>query len=88
MVEAMVCRRRRSERSKNKLGFIEGTLKKLILKEGDDPLELQTWEIANSVICSWILNVIDPKVQTSITYVETMELTWENLKKCYAYLTL
>lgn len=49
-------------RSKNKLGFIEGTLKKPILKEEDDPLELQAWEMANSMICSWILNVIDPKL--------------------------
>ena len=39
-------------RANNKLGFIEGKLKKSTLKEGDDPLELQAWEMANSMICS------------------------------------
>jgi len=36
------------------------------------------------MICSWILNVIDPKLRTSITYVETAELMWTNLRKRYA----
>ena len=53
-------------KAKNKLEFIKGTLKKPILKEGDDPLQLQAWEMANSIICSQILNVIDLKLQTSI----------------------
>ena len=32
---------------------------------------------------SRIINVIDPKLRTSIAYVETTELMWENLKKRY-----
>jgi len=39
-------------RSKNKLEFIDGTLKRLELKEGDDPTEYDAWEILNSMICS------------------------------------
>ena len=33
------------------------------------------------MICSWTLNVIVPKLRTSIAYVGTVGLTWENLKK-------
>jgi len=71
-------------KSKNKLGFIEGRLRKPMPKEGEDTTELQAWEMANSMICSWILNVIEPKLRTSIFYVDTGELMWENLKKHYA----
>jgi len=38
----------------------------------------------NSMICSWILNVIEPKLRSSIAYVDTAKLMWSNLKKCYA----
>ena len=71
-------------KSKNKLGFIEGTLRKPTLKEEDDPLELEAWEMANSIVCWWILKVIDRMLRTSTTYVETAALIGENLKKWYA----
>jgi len=44
-------------------------------------MELQAWKMANSMIRSWILNVIDPKLQTSITCVDTTIFMWENLRK-------
>ena len=53
-------------KSKNKLGFIEGTLTKLKPKEGEDYSELVAWEMVNSIICSWIVNVIDPKLHASM----------------------
>jgi len=34
--------------------------------------------------CSWIINVIYPKIRTSISYVETALVMWENLRKRYA----
>jgi len=40
--------------------------------------------MANSMICSWILIVIDPTLGTSIAYVDIARLMWENLKKRYA----
>ena len=39
--------------------------------------------MANSMICSWILNVIDPKLRTSTAYVDNVELMWKNMKKWY-----
>jgi len=53
---------RTSLKSKNKLGFIEGTITKPTPKTGEDTIELQAWEMANSMVCSWILNVIEPKL--------------------------
>jgi len=67
-------------RSKNKLGFIDG----LIKKPKDDPSEINAWKTVNSMICLWILNVVDPKLRTSIAYVETAREMWTNLQKRYA----
>jgi len=69
---------------KNKLGFIEETLKKLVSKEGEDTPKLHAWEMANSMIRSWILNFIDPKLRASIAYNDTTEFMWQNLNKLYA----
>jgi len=71
-------------KAKNKLGFIERTLAKLEPKKGEDLSELNAWEIVNSMICSWIVNVIDPKLHTSVAYTETAQDMWENLKRRYA----
>ena len=35
------------------------------------------------MICSWIINVIDLKLHTSIAYVETAAVMWESLWKRY-----
>ena len=74
---------RNALKAKNKLGFIEGTLKKPE-PNGENTIKLQTWEMINSMICSWILNVIEPKLRSSIAYVDTAELMWSKLKKRYA----
>jgi len=68
---------------KNKLRFIDETLIRPKPKEGDDPTELNIWEIVNSMICSWIVNVNDSKLHTNAAYAETAQATWENLCKRY-----
>ena len=40
--------------------------------------------MVNSMICSWIINVINPKLHTSIAYAETAYEMWKNLRKRYA----
>ena len=70
--------------SKKKWGFIDGTLKKGDLKEGDDQTKLNAWEMANLMICSWIINVINPKLYPSIAYIETAASMRDNLRKRYA----
>jgi len=75
---------RRIFEAKNKLAFIDDTLQEPTPKEGDDKPELQSWEIVNFIICSWILKVIEPKRRTSATFVKNVGLMWDKLKKCYA----
>jgi len=36
------------------------------------------------MICPWMVNVIDPRLHTSVAYAETSRTMWENLSKRYA----
>ena len=67
----------------NKLGFVEGSLRKPDLATGAGPMELQAWEIVNSMVSSCILNVIQPKLCSSIAHVESAHVMWSMLKKRY-----
>ena len=52
-------------------------------KEDEDFSERDAWDMANSMLCSWLLNVIDPKLRMTIAYCDTASSMWANLKKRY-----
>ena len=68
-------------KAKNKLGFIDGTLTRPEAKEGEEFSERDAWDMTNSMLCSWLLNVIDLKLRTSIAYLDTAKVMWDNLNK-------
>ena len=70
--------------AKNKLGFIDETLRKPTPKDDNGKAKLQAWTMVNSMVSSWLINVIDLKLRTSVAYVETAEGMWQNLKRQYA----
>ena len=55
-------------REKNKIAFIDGTITKPNMKKGANSAQLSAWIIVNSMITSWILNAIDPRLHVSIAY--------------------
>ena len=40
--------------------------------------------MTNSMLCSWLLNVIDPKLRMSVAYSGTAKVMWDDMKKQYA----
>jgi len=62
-----------SLRSKNKLGFIDGVIKKPEEMEGKSVAEINAWEMVNSMIQSWIMNGIEPKLHKSVAYVDSAQ---------------
>ena len=50
-------------KAKNKLRFIDGTLKSPEPNENEEFSEYHAWDMANSMICSWIVNVIEPRLR-------------------------
>ena len=69
---------RTAVKAENKLGFIDGTSKKSEVKEGDFT-EYHAWDMVNSMVCSWLLNVIERKLRPSVAYAETAWAMWEDL---------
>ena len=67
-------------KSKNKLGFINDALKKPTPKDREDTSELQAWETVSFMICLWILNVIEPKLRSSIAFMDIAKAMWKNLE--------
>ena len=57
-------------RSKNKLDFIDGSITKPMENEGE---EAKAWEMVNSMVLSWIMNVIDSRLYKSVAYVDTAQ---------------
>jgi len=68
----------------NKLGFVDGTLTRPEANEGEEFLERDAWDMTNSMLCSWLLNVIESKLHMSIAYSLTAKVVWDDLNKRYA----
>jgi len=66
-------------KSKNKLEFIDGTLKKPKIKEGDFT-KYHAWDIVKLMVYSWLLNVIKRKLHPSEAYAKTAKAMWKIYK--------
>jgi len=51
---------------KNKLVFVDGTLTRPIPRKDEDFIEAVAWDMTNSMLCSWLFHVINPKSCMSI----------------------
>ena len=69
--------------AKNKVAFIDGTLTKPEMWKGSYSPEANAWIMVNSMITSWILNLIDPKLHASTAFVDSAQAIWENIQKRY-----
>ncbi|KAG7636894.1 C2 domain [Arabidopsis thaliana x Arabidopsis arenosa] len=70
---------RNASRTKQKLGFIDGTLEKPT-KEDD----MEQWEVVNTMLVAWIMNTFEPTVRTSISRVEEAQVLWDDLKLTFS----
>lgn len=66
--------------SKNKLGFLEGKIKKPAPDDEKYPL----WVRNDYMIRGWLCRSIDERIANSLTYIESVEKLWEELKERYA----
>ncbi|XP_074270964.1 uncharacterized protein LOC141594876 [Silene latifolia] len=71
---------------KNKLGFVEGTVKKPEGTEADN-YEVMAWRQCNAMIKAWLRAVIDDKLLPSIAFSGTVYEIWKELKDRYAAAT-
>ncbi|XP_021725291.1 uncharacterized protein LOC110692563 [Chenopodium quinoa] len=67
-----------SLKSRRKFGFVDGTISKPTEKK-----KMLDWNTVNSMLVSWILRAIEPKIAASIPYFEEAKRLWEYLEKRY-----
>ena len=75
---------RTSLKSKNKLAFTEGKLTRPKDENDEGFSEAQAWDMINSMLCSWLFNIIHPKLRLNVAYSDTAKIMWDDLKKRYA----
>ncbi|XP_074284160.1 uncharacterized protein LOC141608714 [Silene latifolia] len=70
--------------AKNKLGFIEGKVKKPIVDDEENNVEAVAWRQCNAMLKAWLRNVIDIKLHPSIAFEQTVSEVWAELKSRYS----
>ncbi|XP_014506420.1 uncharacterized protein LOC106766184 [Vigna radiata var. radiata] len=71
---------RRALLSKNKVKFIDGTIKRP--KKTDTMYD--AWERCNMMILSWITKTLSPHIAESVIYIEEAKDLWEELKERFS----
>lgn len=63
--------------SKNKSGFVDGTISK---PDVDSP-DFQPWVQCNAVVLSWLTNSLDKELQSGVAYADTANEVWVDLEE-------
>ncbi|KAJ9672999.1 hypothetical protein PVL29_026323 [Vitis rotundifolia] len=61
--------------AKNKLGFVDG----IISCPCATDLLFGTWSLCNSMVISWILNVVSKEIADNLLYIDTIVEVWRDL---------
>ncbi|GJX53038.1 retroelement pol polyprotein-like protein [Tanacetum coccineum] len=67
-----------SLRVRRKFGFIDETIKQ------PTEAELEDWWTVQSMLVSWIMNIIEPSLRTTISYVEEASALWKDIKERFS----
>jgi hypothetical protein len=66
--------------AKNKIGFVDGSICKP--PEHDDLV--LAWTRSNDIVVSWILHAVSSDIRSSIIYITSSKIMWEDLKDRYS----
>ncbi|ESQ34249.1 hypothetical protein EUTSA_v10009346mg, partial [Eutrema salsugineum] len=69
-----------SLRTKRKIGFVDGTLK----RPSDNSDEAEKWDMVNSMIIGWIYSGIESKLCPSISLVDSAKAMWNSLQRRFS----
>ncbi|KAB2015997.1 hypothetical protein ES319_D08G065700v1 [Gossypium barbadense] len=64
-------------RAKKKFKSIDGTIEQLDV----DFSEFEDWWTVNSMMVSWMLNIIEPTLRSTINYMDIAKDLWEDIKE-------
>ncbi|KAK4573748.1 hypothetical protein RGQ29_031624 [Quercus rubra] len=80
---AWACSIKKDLISKNKVGFINGTLT-LSSPMVKTLSQIQAWIQANNMVGTWITNAVSPRIQAGIIYMDTALEIWNDLTEIFS----
>lgn len=60
---------------RNKLGFIDGTIR----KPSENDRDFGSWSRGNDMVATWLMNSVSKKIGQSLLFMSTAEGIWQNL---------
>jgi gag-polypeptide of LTR copia-type len=72
---------------RGKIGYINGKIKKTEPpKEGEaDPQVLEQWQMNNDIVCSWLLNSMEPSISGIFLLCDTAKDMWDSVKEMFGH---
>lgn len=72
---------------RGKIGYINGKIKKPEPpKEGEvDPQVLEQWQMNNDIVCSWLLNSMEPSISGIFLLCDTAKDMWDSVKEMFGH---
>lgn len=70
--------------AKNKLGFVDGSIKKPV----STVLDYRAWERCNNLVISWILFNLDDTIARSVLFLHTAEEIWNDLEERFGFASM
>jgi hypothetical protein len=74
------CSMRIALNAKNKLGFIDGTIKPPASTDAKSAI----WQKCNDIVLSWILQSLNPDIASSVLYCTNASMVWNDLKDWFS----
>ncbi|KAL6209637.1 hypothetical protein ACLB2K_020577 [Fragaria x ananassa] len=65
-------------RTKNKVGFIYGSIKPPL--ETEQPADYALWNQCNNMILSWLANSVEPDLSEGVIHAKTAHQVWDDFK--------
>lgn len=69
----------RSLKGRNKLGFVDGTIK----RPTEDEIKIRKWDRVNAIVCSWVLGSVSESIYHSHAATEDASVVWSELYETY-----
>ncbi|XP_058750910.1 uncharacterized protein LOC131623932 [Vicia villosa] len=69
-----------SLRARRKWGFIDGTIK----EPEEESSMMEDWWTVQAMLVSWILNMVEPSLRTTMSYFETSKELWDDIKERFS----
>ena len=67
-------------RGKGKVGYLTGA----VPKPNTDSITYGVWQVENSIVMTWLVNSMEPKIERLYLFYKTTQEIWEAMQEIYS----